>query len=115
MDFTDGMKKIFFAGVGLAALTAEKSKEVVDDLVKKGTLTVEQGKVLNEELKHRKEAAAKAKKYSKAAVENDFSEMLSHLTPEQLQALKEQIVSAEKSEENTEEKNEEATASEENK
>ena len=33
-------------------MTAEKSKEVLDELVKKGELTVEQGKVLNRELKH---------------------------------------------------------------
>ncbi|MEG2801954.1 MAG: aspartyl beta-hydroxylase, partial [Longicatena sp.] len=40
------------AGVGAVASTAEKSKDVVEQLVKKGELTVEQGKVLNEELKH---------------------------------------------------------------
>ncbi|MFQ9798065.1 MAG: hypothetical protein ACLR23_03135 [Clostridia bacterium] len=33
-------------------MTAEKAKEMIEDLVKKGELTVEQGKVLNEELKH---------------------------------------------------------------
>lgn len=32
--------------------TAEKSKDLLDDLVQKGELTVEQGKVLNEERKH---------------------------------------------------------------
>ena len=48
----DEMKKIILAGIGAAATTAEKSKEVVDQLVKKGEITVEQGKVLNEELKH---------------------------------------------------------------
>ena len=30
----------------------ENAKELIDDLVEKGELTVEQGKVLNEELKH---------------------------------------------------------------
>jgi polyhydroxyalkanoate synthesis regulator phasin len=45
-------KKIFLAGLGAAAVTAEKSKEVVDELVKKGELTLEQGKVMNEELRH---------------------------------------------------------------
>ena len=49
---SDSMKKILLAGIGAAATTAEKSKEILDDLVKKGELTVEQGKVLNEELKH---------------------------------------------------------------
>lgn len=50
-DFGTELKKIFLAGVGAIAMTAEKSKELVDELVEKGELTVEQGKVLNEELK----------------------------------------------------------------
>lgn len=33
-------------------LKKEKSEVILDELVKKGELTVEQGKVLNEELKH---------------------------------------------------------------
>lgn len=49
---TDGLKKILLAGIGTVAVTAEKSKDVLDELVKKGELTVEQGKALNEELKH---------------------------------------------------------------
>lgn len=48
----DNMKKIILAGIGAVAVTAEKSKELLDELVKKGELTVEQGKELNEELKH---------------------------------------------------------------
>ena len=35
------------------ALGAEKSQEVVSDLVKKGELTVEQGKMVNEELRQK--------------------------------------------------------------
>lgn len=50
-DFGTELKKVFLAGVGAIAMTAEKSKELVDELVEKGELTVEQGKVLNEELK----------------------------------------------------------------
>lgn len=50
-SFSEDMKRIFLAGVGAVATTAEKSKEMVDELVKKGEITVEQGKVLNEELK----------------------------------------------------------------
>ena len=49
---SDNLKKIFLAGVGAVAVTAEKSKELLDEMVEKGELTVEQGKVLNEELKH---------------------------------------------------------------
>ena len=52
MELGDGLKKLLLAGVGTVAVTAEKSKEILDELVKKGELTVEQGKVLNQELKH---------------------------------------------------------------
>ena len=48
----ENLKKVMLAGVGAVAVTAEKSKELLDEMVKKGELTVEQGKVLNEELKH---------------------------------------------------------------
>ena len=49
---SEDIKKIMLAGIGAVATTAEKSKAVIDALVKKGELTVEQGKILNEELKH---------------------------------------------------------------
>jgi len=52
-DLGDGVRKIFLAGVGAVALGAEKSQEVVSDLVKKGELTVEQGKMVNEELRQK--------------------------------------------------------------
>ena len=43
MELGEGLKKILLAGIGTAAVTAEKSKEILDELVKKGELTVEQG------------------------------------------------------------------------
>lgn len=49
---SDGIKKFFLAGVGAVATTAEKSQEIFDNLVQKGELTVEQGKALNQELRH---------------------------------------------------------------
>ncbi|MDK2940766.1 MAG: hypothetical protein PWP56_279 [Acetobacterium sp.] len=51
-DISDDLKKIFLFGVGAVAVTAEKSKVLIDELVEKGDLTVQQGKILNEELKH---------------------------------------------------------------
>ena len=48
---TENVKKLLLLGIGAAATTAEKSKDIIDDLVKKGEITVDQGKVLNEELK----------------------------------------------------------------
>lgn len=43
-ELGNGLTRIFLAGVGALAVTAEKSKEVVDELVKKGELTVERGR-----------------------------------------------------------------------
>ena len=72
-DFGDGLRKVFLAGVGALATTVEKSQEIVDDLVKKGELTVEQGKALNAELKH-KVAEVKESSEAKAAEETKEAE-----------------------------------------
>ena len=50
MVLGDTLKKILLAGVGTIATTAEKSSEIVEELIKKGEITVEQGKILNKEL-----------------------------------------------------------------
>ena len=57
-DFGDGLRKIFLAGVGAIATGAEKSQQIIEDLVEKGELTVEQGKSLNEELSRKASKAA---------------------------------------------------------
>ena len=41
-QLSDNIKKLLLLGIGAAALTAEKSKEMIDELVKKGELTVEE-------------------------------------------------------------------------
>ena len=57
-DFGEGLRKVFLAGVGAIATGAEKSQQIIDDLVQKGELTVEQGKSLNEELSRKAAKAA---------------------------------------------------------
>ena len=42
----DGLRKVLLAGIGALATGYEKSSELVDELVKKGEITVEQGKAL---------------------------------------------------------------------
>ena len=99
MELGEGLKKILLVGIGTAAVTAEKSKEILDELVKKGELTVEQGKVLNQELKHNIKSTVKTAADSvkeSAARKNDREELkatISKLTPEQLAAVKAQIES----------------------
>jgi len=46
------LEKIILAGIGAITKTAETAGELLEELVKKGELTVEQGKAINEELKH---------------------------------------------------------------
>ena len=89
----ESLKKLLLIGIGTAAVTAEKSKEVLDDLVKKGELTVEQGKVLNKELKHNiKESVKKTVNVTlKPSNPDELKEVLGKMTPDQLAALKEQI------------------------
>ena len=43
-NFGDGMKKILLAGIGAVAVTTEKSKEVLDEMVKKRGIDCRAGK-----------------------------------------------------------------------
>ncbi|MDO5147299.1 MAG: hypothetical protein Q4D60_09870 [Eubacteriales bacterium] len=96
MELGDNIKKLLLAGIGTAAVTAEKSKEILDELVRKGELTVEQGKALNQELKHSMKecvdhVASFGDKDTKKDAEEDIFDMLNRLSPEQVAALKEEI------------------------
>ena len=108
---TDNLKKVILAGIGAVATTAEKSKDVLDDMVKKGELTVEQGKVLNQELKHNIKETIKTKTTPAPAPEapkEDIKDTLAKLSPEQLAELKEQILKMEAPKAEEEPKAEEA-------
>ena len=101
----ESLKKLLLIGIGTAAVTAEKSKEVLDDLVKKGELTVEQGKVLNKDLKHNiKETLKENVNVSvKASTPEELQTLLEKMTPEQIEQLKQQISNMEQTaEEKTE-------------
>ncbi|OZG49269.1 phasin family protein [Bombiscardovia coagulans] len=52
----DGLRKVMLAGIGALATGVEKGQEIVDQLVEKGELTVNQGKELNTELKRKAQA-----------------------------------------------------------
>jgi len=99
-DISEDLKKIFLFGVGAMAMTAEKSKVLIEELVEKGELTVEQGKILNEELKHNiketiKENAAAKKAEAKPSVDEVAAE-LDKMNSDDLQILKEKIAQLEK-------------------
>lgn len=93
---TDGIKTLLLAGVGAVALTADKSQEILKDLVARGELTVEQGKALNQELKHTfNESRAKAE-----AEKTDTADFIKSLSKEELDKLKELIKERENEDEN---------------
>lgn len=91
-------KKIFLAGLGAVAVTAEKSKQIVDELVKKGELTIEQGKVLNEELRHN--VSEKVKEHvtvnitSPCDVES-VKAAIGKMSPEELAEIREKLAQTE--------------------
>ena len=96
-----GLKKVLLAGIGAVAVTGEKSKELLDEMVKKGELTVEQGKALNEELKHNIKSTVKEKVNVKVKTSSpeELDELLDKLTPEQMALLKQRIDEMEKKQE----------------
>ncbi len=51
-NVTDPFREIFLAGIGALAIGAEKSQDLIDQLVQKGQLTVDQGKEIATNLEH---------------------------------------------------------------
>lgn len=97
----DGLKKLVLMGIGAAAVTAERSQQLVDELVKKGEITVEQGKELNQELQRNvkksfEEASAAAKeKAQEAEKETDSIEKkIAGMSSDELEKLKDLISKA---------------------
>ena len=90
----EGIRKLLLAGIGAAAVTKEKSEIILRELVKKGELTVEQGKVLNEELKHNIKDAIR-ENVTVNVVTDDMLDAVDDMDDEQLAALKERIAKAE--------------------
>ena len=72
----DGLRKVLLAGIGALATGYEKSSELVDELVKKGEITVEQGKALkvSETVEDAKKAAAEAGDKAAAAADTSAAD-----------------------------------------
>ena len=77
----DGFKNIFLAGIGAMAYTGEKGKEIIDQLVAKGELTLDQGRELNEELQR------KAGEATSNIRESALETRMSMMTPEERDAF----------------------------
>lgn len=91
----DELKKIFLVGIGSAAYTYDKAAELVDELVEKGKLTIDEGKELSQELRANlmdktKEATEKYKPLTK----DDMKELLSGMnlaTKDEIEELKKRL------------------------
>ena len=77
----DGFKNIFLAGIGALAYTGEKGKEVIDQLVAKGEITLDQGRELNEELQR------KASDMTADIRESALEASMSIMSPEEREAF----------------------------
>ena len=96
--FTGTLKKVFLAGVGAVAATADKSEEIFNDLVEKGETTIERGRSMNKELKHTVKERMKSDKETAQKSDNpirDLNAILAGMTAEQLDSLKGKIDEAE--------------------
>lgn len=95
LNINDELKKIFLAGIGAISMTYEKGQELVSELVKKGDLSLQQGKVLNEELKRKAQDTAK-KVVNKIPVSFDqIINKLDNLSKEELEELKKKLAEKE--------------------
>ncbi len=86
----DGIKKFFLAGVGAVAITAEKGQEIIGELVKKGELTVEQGKELNKDFQKN----FKDSMNERGVNIDELSQKISKMSTDELAKIKEQIAAA---------------------
>lgn len=84
-NITDTFQNIFLAGVGALSIGGEKAKEIIDDLVERGQMTVDQGRKMNEELKHKAEQGATKIR------EDSIRAYVASLTPEERKEFAEQM------------------------
>ena len=77
----EGFKNVFLAGIGALAIGGEKGKELVDTLVAKGEMTIDQGKQINRELQY------KADEATKTAREAALEARMKAMSPEQREAF----------------------------
>ena len=92
----ESIRKLILAGIGAVTMTKEKSADVLKDLVKKGELTVDQGRVLNEELKHNlKEKIRDNVTVNVSSAPENLMDAVDGMDDAQLAALKARIQAAE--------------------
>ncbi|MDP4145942.1 MAG: hypothetical protein Q8936_15880 [Bacillota bacterium] len=93
----DELKKVILAGLGSAAYTYEKATKVLDDMVEKGKLTMDEGKELSQELKRNmQEKAQSIKPLTKEDLVAALNQM-NFVTKEDLASINERLTKLEES------------------
>lgn len=95
----DEIKKVLLFGVGAVASTYEKATEVVDELVKKGKITVEEGKELGEELKRTFKEKSKKENNEEVIIskkKSDNIESYNYVLRDEYEMLKARVYKLEK-------------------
>ncbi|MFD3155331.1 phasin family protein [Haloimpatiens sp. FM7330] len=95
-------KSILLAGIGSAAYTYEKASSLVDNLVEKGKLTLDEGKELSEELKRNIKSKTEVVKNKaediKPVTKQDIAELLNEMnfaSNDEVTSLKQRIINLE--------------------
>lgn len=88
------LKEIILMGIGAMSLTSEKAKELKKELLEKGTEIYNNGKILNEELKHNieskiEESKENKNKLTKEEIQKQINSMSKKEKEELLNQLKE--------------------------
>ncbi|MDD3840161.1 MAG: hypothetical protein PHP06_06255 [Clostridia bacterium] len=86
------LKKILLSGLGTATFTYEKAVELIDEMAKKGELTLKQAKELNQELK--KKVEDNVEKDDEVVTVKKFNQMIDSMnfaTKQDIQELKDMI------------------------
>ncbi|SES91246.1 phasin family protein [Anaerobranca gottschalkii] len=98
MEMEKTIKNIILAGIGTAAFAYEKAMETVEDMVKRGELTVEQGKALTGELKTKltKKDGVQSEITFNATTLNEILTQGNIATKKDIEELKERIEALEK-------------------
>lgn len=84
------LKRIFLAGVGLTSTSIEKAEQLIDDMVEKGRMTVQEGKELQSELTRRMADSRPAMKGEMTALRAEVEQM-GYAKKEDLERLEEKL------------------------
>ncbi|ERI95388.1 hypothetical protein HMPREF1982_00253 [Clostridiales bacterium oral taxon 876 str. F0540] len=91
MTISEEIRNLMLAGIGSMALTYEKSMDMIQDLVEKGKMTIDEGKELSQELRRNLKTESSA---SKPITKEEMAELLRQMnfaTKDDVEDLRQRI------------------------